>query len=429
MNAVIKQSIVLDKFGILWLAPWVALQGIPGTGFIRSVFLFAGVMHLLWTLKHYNPTHAIKRPAPEAWLLASITLWLVIQSTFFSISTPYSLKELADHFGTIILLIFIAIAFCKRRHETDFSWLLNGVFLGFFAHVISTLSFQCWNYFSTGHPAIGDSFMGNYGYVSTYVTGSLAFLLADVVSRRTYSRPLLNVSTWLVIVAIFLTLIAQAMLAAKASTVMAIVLVAIAGTALILKAPHSRVRLAGGIALLFIAIIFSANIFSNRWQSASTLTLSTLQKADVVSAFTGNFTGDASFYQRYAWGKAGLEGIAHRPLGYGYGSEGYGKYISDTYNISGVVSSHSGWIDFTLDNGIPGMVLLLALSALIAYRGWRVFLQGQPIGLALTLFVVNYMGRCAIDGHLVGSRLTGFAFAAAILWALAVTSAHANSSD
>ena len=420
---------IRDHLGIFWLAPWVALQGIPGTGFIRSVFLLAGVIHLLWILKNFKPTHAIKNSMHEGWLLATISLWLVIQSSFLSISAHHSLKEMAEHFGTIILLIFIAIEFCRRRIASNNSWLLHGVFLGFFAHVISTLSFQLWGLFSTGQLTIGDSFMGNYGYVSPYVTGSLAFLFADIVSRQTYSRPLLNVPTWVVIVATFLTLIAQAILAAKASTVMAVVLMIIGATALFIKTPLSKVKTLGSIGLVFIAVISSTNMFSNRWQGSSTLSISSLQNTNLTSAFSGNFSGDASFYQRFSWGKAGLEGIANRPLGYGYGSEGFGKYISDTYKISGAVSSHSGWIDFTLDNGIPGILLLLALSAMIAYRGWRVFLKGHPIGLALTLFVVNYIGRCAIDGHLVGSRLTGFAFAAAILWALAVTSDHANPSN
>ncbi len=302
--------------------------------------------------------------------------------------------------------------------------MLYGVFGGFFLHVVSTLTFQGWRHIETGSLAIGDSFLGNYGYVSPYVTGSLAFLLTDLVARYLGQQRLLNIPTWAVVSALILTLAGQVLLAAKASTVMSIVLILMAGIAAMgygHKTHSRKTVMLACVATIGASLIFSS-IFSDRWDGATKQLAAAVQRADTKAAFQGAFQGDASFYQRYAWGKAGLEGIAAHPFGYGYGSEGYGKYIFDTYAITGAVSSHNGWIDFALDNGIPGLALLLALSAMLVYRGWRSFGQGNPVGLALSLFVANYIGRCAIDGHLVGSRLTGFAFAAAILWALSVTS-------
>lgn len=410
--------------GVLWLAPLVALQGTPGTGFIRSVFAFIGLVHLFWVLKHHPPLFSLPRKSTEGLLLGALTLWLIFQSSFSSVSPLNSLTELVEHFGKILLLIWIAIAFVRRYNGTDFSWMLYGVFGGFFLHVVSTLTFQGWRYIETGSLAIGDSFLGNYGYVSPYVTGSLAFLLADLVSRYLGQQRLLNIPTWAVVTALILTLTAQGLLAAKASTVMSIVLILMAGMAAMVhghKTHSSKAVLMVCAAIIGTSLIFNS-AFSNRWDGATKHLTTAVQQADTKAAFQGTFQGDGSYYQRYAWGRAGLEGIAAHPLGYGYGSEGYGKYIFETYAITGAVSSHNGWIDFALDNGIPGLALLLALSAMLVYRGWRAFGQGNPVGLALSLFVVNYIGRCAIDGHLVGSRLTGFAFAAAILWALSVTS-------
>jgi len=417
--------------GALWLAPLIALQGTPGTGFIRSVFMFIGLIHLFWTLKHHPPLFSPPQKVAESWLLGALTLWLIVQSSFLSVSALHSLTELVGHFGKILLLIWIAIAFVRRRDCINFSWMLYGVFGGFFIHVLSTLAFQGWRYIGTGSLSIGDSFLGNYGYVSPYVTGSLAFLLADLISRYLGKPRLFNIPTWVVFLALILTLTAQGLLAAKASTVMSIVLILMAAIAAMVyghKTLSSRTVLLVCMAIIGTSLVFSS-VFSSRWDGATRHLTMAIQQADIKTAFQGSFQGDGSYYLRYAWGKAGLEGIAAHPLGYGYGSEGYGKYIFDTYAITGAVSSHSGWIDFTLDNGIPGLALLLALSAMLVYRGWNVFGQGNPVGLALSLFVVNYIGRCAIDGHLVGSRLTGFAFAAAFLWALSVISSDAHSPD
>ena len=421
-----------NNSGIIWLAPLIALHGIPGTGFVRSIFLLIGLIHLFWTIKNNEPIFSLPHKRPETWLLGALTLWLVIQSSVFSVSPLHSIKELSDHFGKILLLIWVAITFVRRRSEINSSWMLHGVFAGFFIHVVSTLSFQGWQYFSNSNLAIGDSFLGNYGYVSPYVTGSMAFLIADLASRYLGSGRLLNVPTWTIISGLFLAIAAQSMLAAKASLVMMIIMFFIASAAVMIRSRNSLSRLfvLAALGITIGAGVTFTNFFSNRWDGAlENIDLAIKQESDLKSTFQGTFQGDGSFSLRYSWGKAGIEGIAHRPLGYGYGSEGYGKYISDHYNITGAVSSHSGWIDYTLDNGIPGLILLLALSAILVYRGWRSFLQGNPLGLALCLFVINYIGRCAIDGHLVGSRITGFAFAAAILWALNMATKNANPSN
>jgi len=406
--------------GLLWLSPWIALQGIPNTGPIRSLFILIGLIHLVWTIKRRDITPVWPKNKIDAWLLGLLTLWLVVQSTMFSISTTNALFEFADHFGKIILFVFVGITFVAYQKHSHTSWLLHGVFIGFFVHTISTISFQAWTYITSGHLSIGMSFLDNYGYVSPFVTGGLAFILADLVSRHLNNKRIINVPTWLLLVMFGLTIVAHGLLAAKAGLVMAVVLIVTSGIALIIKHKSSRFFSTGIVAIILLITIVGSNVFSNRWDGAINHANNAAHNADTVSAFKGTFSGDASFYQRFAWGKAGIEGILKHPFGYGYGSEGYGKYIAETYDIQGVVSSHSGWIDFTLDNGIPAIMLLLTLSAALTYRGWRAFMSGNTVGLILSLFVINYIVRCAIDGHLVGSRLTGFAFAAAILWAITV---------
>jgi len=192
---------------------------------------------------------------------------------------------------------------------------------------------------------------------------------------------------------------------------------------LVHKIKANKLFLLAGMFALVGMVVFSSMMFSNRWENISTKLLYVINNsADVKGSFTGEWqkqgVTDGSIYLRYIWGKAGIEGVINHPLGFGYNSTGYGKYISDKYPGASAISSHSGWIDFALDNGILALILLLYLSVIIIYRGWQEFGYGNPIGLVLSLIVINYIGRCAIDGHLLGSRLTGFVLTVVILWVL-----------
>ena len=179
----------------------------------------------------------------------------------------------------------------------------------------------------------------------------------------------------------------------------------------------------GGIAVLALALV-AGLAAGNRWKEIAGSTWSALsQQADIrsisgpdIANAAGSQNLDASFYLRTIWAKTGLSGIAEHPLGMGYGIDAFGRYVHERYGIPRMISSHSGWIDFALANGIPGLVLLLALALAMMRRGLRAFRTGSPAGLALALFTFHYIVRCAIDGNLAGSRLTGFAFTAGLLW-------------
>jgi len=96
-------------------------------------------------------------------------------------------------------------------------------------------------------------------------------------------------------------------------------------------------------------------------------------------------------------------------LGYGYGLGAFGKYVDEKYGYSGWVSCHSGVLDFTMANGLPGLVLLLLFCTILLWSGWTLFMNGNPWGLALILMLANFFTRSALDGHFGGFRLKMFA--------------------
>ncbi|MEI7614214.1 MAG: hypothetical protein WCK63_15040, partial [Betaproteobacteria bacterium] len=100
-----------------------------------------------------------------------------------------------------------------------------------------------------------------------------------------------------------------------------------------------------------------------------------------------------------------------------YGHKAFGWAINRSYQVqTGHESSHSGLLDFTLANGIPGLILWLALSLALIVAGWRAFRnQHSPAGLALVFSVSAYLVRCLLDGHLSGFRLAMYAFLVGLL--------------
>ena len=125
---------------------------------------------------------------------------------------------------------------------------------------------------------------------------------------------------------------------------------------------------------------------------------------------------EESAYARAAWAHQAVLGIGERPLGLGFGRDGFGRTMAAKYGHTGMVSSHSGWLDFALGAGLPGILLLLVTTGLAIRGGWRQFrLHEDGAGLMFSFSVGGYLLRCLLDGHLSGWRLGLFAFICGVL--------------
>jgi hypothetical protein len=97
------------------------------------------------------------------------------------------------------------------------------------------------------------------------------------------------------------------------------------------------------------------------------------QKIDSV-LLTNEFgkSVDPSTYERSSWFAAGLILLAENPLGFGLTHHSFGKlaiikwpdFSKEALNARG--ATHSGWLDFALGMGIPG-VLLVWISLLVSW--------------------------------------------------------------
>ena len=85
-------------------------------------------------------------------------------------------------------------------------------------------------------------------------------------------------------------------------------------------------------------------------------------------------TVDMSTYERTAWFSVGLRLLQESPMGYGLLHHSFGSLAAIKYpDFSKPVgitrgATHSGWLDFTLGMGIPGLLLVLAPLFAAWYR-------------------------------------------------------------
>jgi hypothetical protein len=103
----------------------------------------------------------------------------------------------------------------------------------------------------------------------------------------------------------------------------------------------------------------------NTWQRSSL----TQAIADPVNE--AGTTVNVSTYERISWLMKGLEYLVQNPLGQGYSHRAFQQLMVSEYPGSNVHMTHSGWLDFTLGVGLPGLMLTWLVFALIARKAYK----------------------------------------------------------
>jgi hypothetical protein len=117
---------------------------------------------------------------------------------------------------------------------------------------------------------------------------------------------------------------------------------------------------------------------------------------------------DGSTYERVAWARAGLELLIENPLGYGLINHSFGALAiqkwSDFHKPDGNNrgSTHSGWLDFTLGFGIPGLLMVCIPLAVSYFRARkRTDFWGVYAAWTIPLIGVSYLTTEVCTGHFI----------------------------
>lgn len=407
----------LSWFWQAWLAMLVFVFPIPHTIALRNLLLLVGLAALLATWRGAARPRLPPLLRPAAWGLAATTAWLVLHSLAVAPAPTLALDNLRGDW-IVPLLVAALAAGAAARMEARLA--LRAVVAALLAHMLWMFAWQLWLLATTG--AVGDGSKGIVPFGERDYHSSLnGFLLALLLAERLAARPGNAVFAtrpgW---IALGLTLVADLAARVRNGTLVSLILLLLAPTLMAGRRPRFvllllAVATLGGVSLTLDArwsrFAESAAI---GWNSPSRYWLNpdpTLQPTTPSGAIL-----EDSAYMRAAWAHRAVTAIAERPLGLGFGRDAFGRAIEQAYGHRGMVSSHSGWLDYALASGLPGLGLLLLTAGLAIRGGWRQFRQHEDgAGLMFSLLVGGYLLRCLLDGHLSGWRLGLFAFICGVL--------------
>lgn len=405
-----KPSIEIVLLGLTFAL--IAIWAIPHTIAIRNILLLMCLPLALVCLKRHLP---ISYGFSIAILFLMILfIWMVAHYLIFSFSPAIELKELTSTglrsiFGC---LIAIAIAAVIKSKKYSFEWLSTAFYL--YSHGIvgiyffQSYSLEVWlrpddflakNHSNDGVNKVNPAFMASIAVAVAYANISVIFekyqdfktifikiwphVLGVLVSFTSVflvnTKNGVAISLFLTIIFVIVTIFNIFKNFKKNKYLLfALLFTVIAGVALWLN--HSAKTSPGWQTMLRdAAISIQVDKYKN-WQNEPAMGLPPSGSAQPIAN-----------YSRFSWAAKGVLLIKDYPMGYGTLTHQSFPALLKLEGIDIVCSmetcgTHSGWVDFGLAYGVPGILCLTLAIAFGLYAGLRI--RDSYAVLACWIFLV-----------------------------------------
>lgn len=404
-----------------WLAAVVFIFPIPHTIALRNLLLLTGLLALLATLRRAPRPSLPAALVPAAWALLATTAWLLLHSLAVAPAPTVALDNLRGDWIvpllTAVLAAYVATRLGARRA-------LLAVIAALLAHMLLVLGWQLWLWFTTGRIGDGSSGLVPFGerdYQSSLSGFLFALLFAERLAVLSGGPAPGILPARLAWPALAVSILADLALRTRNGTMVSLALFVVATLWLTRQRPRFLLLLLAGATVGAASLAIDHQRWSGLkeslsigWNSPSLYWLN--GDPALLPSRSSGAAPEYSAYLRAALARQAVQAIAGHPLGLGFGRDGFGRAVELKYGDKGLVSSHSGWLDFALGVGLPGLALLLLTAGLAIRGGWRQFRQHEDAaGLMFSFLVGSYLLRCLLDGHLSGWRLGLFAFLCGVL--------------
>lgn len=413
----------LKRLWLIWFVAIVFLYSVPHTIALRNLILLAGLVGIVTSLRtNTGRPRVLPSLFPAVFAFVTLTVWLLLQSVFVAADGRAALDNLRGD-GLVPLITASLAAWCAVRLTRRQA--LQAVLAGLGLTVVLVVFYQGGLWLSSGTWPLGQVPYAQRDFQSAVSGFLLALLVAERLAVSLGQESPLGWSRgtgwWVFLVAI----VADLLLLTRNGLIVFVVLVAMAG--LLYWRSRERLGIKAMLLVLFVPLlVVAASLFNDArwsgfvesyrvgWTSESRYWL-TNDMAERPLRPSGAPL-EESAYMRAAWAHQAVIAIGEHPLGLGFGRDAFGRAVALKYGHAGMVSSHSGWLDFAVGAGIPGLALLLLTGALAMRGAWRQFsAQGDGAALMLGFLIGGYLLRCLLDGHLSGWRLGLFAFLSGVL--------------
>ena len=399
---------------VVLLIIWV----LPNTIALRNILLITGGMSGLIVIikSHFFAGRSWQELTP-LYLFSLLFVWALAHFFFFSLNPELSLKELKGvwirAFLASITAIGVSIA-VRRSHE-----MRPYFFISLFAISWINLGAYVWLSYEA------NKFILPYDFVMLFVFKkieatffgviAIAIACANIIylmEKKIDGKTMAMVSIWFIGItsAILSSIVANT----KNGVAVSLGLCVLLGITLVYKASSGR----GASRLkLFLPAIFIIMLIVGGWkvhaqfaaQGWNTL-LEDVQISSQIDKhnfwrfnaqhwnkvkgedFPKNSKGllvAGNTYERVSWATQGIILISHYPMGYGSINQSFVGMLNHAKIEQQLESqTHSGWIDFGLAFGIPGLLILILTFASIIYKGC---VRGNQFGLIGVWLILGFM--------------------------------------
>lgn len=419
MNVSLYKNIQFSS--IACLISVVGLLGIwvlPNTIALRHLFLGIGFISALAVI--YKSDFFSKRKFLEflpLMFLALLFIWALLHYLLFSLNPSLELQEIKSIWGRAFLgsVIAIGLSIALRVRKVLRPWFFIALFL------VSWINLVAYFYLSyeDRHFLLPADFVWKFVFkkIEAAFFGVIAISIAcanlvNLMSQRLDKRSIIYITLWFL--AITTAIVSSLVANTKNGVAVALGLCVLLGLNLIYKACF---KVGSSRAKVFVPVAFVCLLLLASWkvhvQFASQGWGTLIEDIQISSQldkhnfwrFNGqhwNKVSGESFptnsrglpvagntYERVSWATQGILLIYQYPMGYG----SINRSFVGMLNHAGIKQelesqTHSGWIDFGLAFGVPGICILLALFCSIIYKGFH---NGGQFGLMGAWLIIGFI--------------------------------------
>lgn len=391
------------------LTIWV----LPNTIALRHVLLGIGVITAFPIIikSHFFCRKSLWELLP-IWLLLSLFAWVVIHLSFFSLNFELEFKEFKTLWARAIMGAVLAIALSIALQKSVN--LRPYFFVALF--IISLINIGAYLYMSAISPE--GTFISFFNFVDRFVFkkieaayfGVLAISVACanivyLLGMSASKHRSITIAWWLAGIAVALTasIINITKNGIAGGVALCILLALTYMVRSFLKDSHTKLKMLLSAGLIGAILLGGSQInrllVSPGWtnfiedvQFSSQIDTHSVWKKNNPDSFPIKSSGvmvSGNVYERMSWATAGVRLIKAYPLGYGSINRSFVGMLNHAKVEQELESqSHSGWIDFGLAFGIPGLLILFATFLAILWFGIK---RGGQFGLIGAWLAIGLM--------------------------------------
>jgi len=398
----------LEVFSILSVCTLLFIWVLPNTIALRNILLvmggFAGLFLIgrNWVIFKRYSIQAI-----PLYLVLGLFLWVLVHSAFFSLNRDLELSEVKSlwlrAFAGFLMAIGLGISLHKNKHLRGFFF-----FSLFFVPIINLLAYCYASYFNSGLIKPNEFVRFLFVKIETTFFGAIAsgFAIANLLYFLIVKRKNINFLKLVpYLLGLVLVLVSALLVGTKNGIAISIALCLFFGLILLadIFLNFRKTSLASIFACLLVVVATGViwkghkasayegwdTIFSDAKVAVQVDKYRQWQKGENDFERPTNELGTlvvGNTYFRLAWATVGTRLIAAYPLGYGSINRSFVGML-DHAGLEHVHQGqvHSGWIDFGLAFGIPGLVLIFSCMVFIIIFG---VIQPTLMNLCAAMIVI-----------------------------------------